>query len=93
VTIYPGWYPGRATHIHFKIRTDNGYAFTSQWFFDDAFSDTVHAQGAYASKGVSGRLQNSSDNIFQSSNGLLTLDVQQSGSTYAATFDIGLQIA
>jgi protocatechuate 3,4-dioxygenase beta subunit len=93
VTIYPGWYPGRATHIHFKIRTDNGYAFTSQWFFDDAFSDTVHAQGAYASKGVSGRLQNSSDNIFQSSNGLLTLDVQQSGSMYAATFDIGLQIA
>jgi len=21
-TIYPGWYSGRAVHIHFKIRTD-----------------------------------------------------------------------
>ena len=21
-TIYPGWYPGRTVHIHFKIRTD-----------------------------------------------------------------------
>lgn len=92
-TIYPGWYQGRATHIHFKIRTDDGYEFTSQWFFDDALSDEVHVQGAYASKGASGRLQNSGDNIFQGSDGLLTLDVSPSGSGYAATFDIGLQIA
>ena len=92
-TIYPGWYQGRATHIHFKIRTDDGYEFTSQWFFDDTLSDTVHAQGAYASKGASGRLQNSADNIFQSSDGLLTLNVAASGSGYAASFDIGLQLS
>jgi len=91
-TIYPGWYQGRATHIHFKIRTDDGFEFTSQWFFDDELSDTVHAQGAYASKGASGRLQNSGDNIFQGSDGLLTLTVESSGSGYAATFDIGLQM-
>lgn len=96
-TVYPGWYQGRATHIHFKIRTDDGrsgagYEFTSQWFFDDVLSDQVHAQGVYASKGASGRLQNSGDNIFQGSDGLLTLDVQPSGSGYAATFDIGLQL-
>ena len=24
VTVYPGWYQGRAVHIHFKIRTDAG---------------------------------------------------------------------
>ena len=24
VTIYPGWYPGRAVHIHFKVRTEPG---------------------------------------------------------------------
>ncbi len=39
-TIYPGWYSGRAVHIHFKIRTDPdaeaGFEFTSQLFFDDA---------------------------------------------------------
>ncbi len=93
-TIYPGWYPGRATHIHFKIRTEDGYEFTSQWFFDDAFSDTVHTQGVYADRGASGRLQNSGDGIFQGSNGLLTLDVASAGaSAYATTFDIGLQIA
>src|SRR5690606_14847228 len=38
LTIYPGWYPGRAVHIHFKIRINN-YEFTSQLFFDDAFTD------------------------------------------------------
>jgi protocatechuate 3,4-dioxygenase beta subunit len=92
-TIYPGWYQGRATHIHFKIRTDDGYEFTSQWFFDDELSDQVHAQGAYASKGAAGRVQNSADGIFQGSNGLLTLDVESSGGSYAATFDIGLQMA
>jgi protocatechuate 3,4-dioxygenase beta subunit len=35
-TIYPGWYSGRAVHIHFKIRTNPasnaGTEFTSQLF-------------------------------------------------------------
>ncbi len=43
-TIYPGWYQGRAVHIHFKIRTDPeaeaGFEFTSQLFFDDELSRT-----------------------------------------------------
>jgi len=34
LTIVPGWYSGRAVHIHFKIRTEDGYEFTSQFFFD-----------------------------------------------------------
>ena len=93
-TIYPGWYQGRATHIHFKIRTEDGYEFTSQWFFNDAFSDTVHTQGVYADRGATGRLQNSGDNIFGQSNGQLTLDVASAGtSAYATTFNIGLQLA
>jgi protocatechuate 3,4-dioxygenase beta subunit len=55
ITIYPGWYPGRTVHIHFKIRTDpnarRGYEFTSQIYFDDAITDQVHAQAPYAGKG------------------------------------------
>src|SRR6187401_2501530 len=49
VTVYPGWYQGRAVHIHFKIRTDagasSGFEFTSQLFFDDAVSQSVYATG------------------------------------------------
>lgn len=92
-TVYPGWYPGRATHIHFKIRTDDGYEFTSQWFFDDTLSDVVHAQGVYAGRGAAGRLQNSRDGIFQQTNGLLTLAAVPASNGYNAAFDIGLQIA
>ena len=90
-TIYPGWYRGRATHIHFKVRKDN-LEFTSQWFFDDSLSDEVHAtETPYNEKGAAGRLQNSNDNIYQQSSGMLLLDVQPSDDGYAATFDIGIQ--
>jgi protocatechuate 3,4-dioxygenase beta subunit len=54
-TIYPGWYRGRAVHIHFKIRSSASataaYEFTSQLFFDDALTDRVHVQQPYAAKG------------------------------------------
>jgi len=53
-TIYPGWYRGRAVHIHFKIRSSASataaYEFTSQLFFDDALTDRVHAQQPYAAR-------------------------------------------
>lgn len=54
-TIYPGWYPGRAVHIHFKVRTfssDGAEAleFTSQLFFDDAVTDAVFAEAPYAAR-------------------------------------------
>ena len=35
-TIYPGWYQGRAVHIHFKVRTAQRQEFTSQIYFDEA---------------------------------------------------------
>ncbi len=89
-TIYPGWYQGRAVHIHFKIRNGNS-EFTSQLFFDDALSAQVFAQAPYAQKGSSGWLKNSGDDIFRQSNNLLTLQVTKSGEAYAATFDIGMQ--
>jgi protocatechuate 3,4-dioxygenase beta subunit len=97
ITIYPGWYSGRAVHIHFKIRTEpeseQGYEFTSQFFFEEELTDVVHAQAPYAEKGYRNTL-NSDDNIFQSSDGLLTLAVTENGDDeepgYTAIFDIAL---
>ena len=95
-TIYPGWYQGRAVHIHFKIRTDSGsgatYEFTSQLFFDDAFTDQVYTQAPYASKGQR-TLRNDGDNIYQGGGNQLVLNVAQNEQGYAATFDIGLQMS
>jgi protocatechuate 3,4-dioxygenase beta subunit len=90
-TIYPGWYQGRAVHIHFKIRTDDS-EFTSQWFFDDDFSAQVFQDTPYSSKGTQTTL-NEADGIYGQVGDQLTLDVSQQGGVYVATFDIGLQSA
>ena len=89
-TIYPGWYQGRAVHIHFKIRPTAGTEFTSQLFFDDTQNTEVFVQSPYSQKGTSGILRNAQDGTFQQSGGKLMLAVTTSGSAYAATFDIGI---
>ena len=93
-TIYPGWYAGRAVHIHFKVRTDpgavRGLEFTSQLYFDDAFSDQVFAAAPYAGRNAP-RTKNEQDGIFRNENGRqLILEVTRAGEGYASTFDIGL---
>ena len=93
-TIWPGWYQGRATHIHFKIRATgaNGQVsdFTSQLFFTESLNDQIFAQAPYSQRGGAGRLRNEADGIFQGGGGKLTLSPAKTADGYAATFDIGL---
>jgi protocatechuate 3,4-dioxygenase beta subunit len=95
ITIYPGWYPGRTVHVHFKIRTDpaaqRGFEFTSQLYFDEAITDQVHAQAPYATKGQR-PLKNDRDFIFRSGGNQLMLPLTKDAQGYVGTFDIGLQI-
>jgi protocatechuate 3,4-dioxygenase beta subunit len=92
-TVYPGWYPGRAVHVHFKVRSapevDPGFDFTSQLFFDDALTDRVHAGEPYA--GRAGRRRNEEDGIFRRGGTELVLAVEPAGEGYGGTFEIGLQ--
>ena len=94
-TIYPGWYTGRAVHIHFKIRTnpdgDVGHEFTSQVYFDEAVTDRVLATHPYASQ-EGERRRNEQDRIYQGGGTQLMLDVRETEDGYEAVFDIGLQI-
>lgn len=97
LTIYPGWYQGRAVHIHFKVRADNisgesTAEFTSQFFFDEAVTDEVHAQEPYASKGYR-TLKNDGDGIFQNGGEQLLLSPTETDEGYTAKFDIGLYTA
>ena len=92
-TIYPGWYQGRAVHIHFKVRVASGSQtadFTSQLFFDDSFNEKVFATAPYSQKGASGRLLNDRDDIYRQSNGKTKLNVTQNGSVYSASFSLGI---
>jgi protocatechuate 3,4-dioxygenase beta subunit len=42
-TCYPGWYPGRAIHIHFSVYLGGDIHLTSQLFFTEALSEEVFA--------------------------------------------------
>jgi protocatechuate 3,4-dioxygenase beta subunit len=87
-TIYPGWYPGRTVHIHFKIRQGR-HEVTSQMYFDDAVTDRVFAQEPYASR-RGGRVRNQRDGIYRDGGEQLMLAVANRGAAYAATFDVAL---
>jgi protocatechuate 3,4-dioxygenase beta subunit len=50
-TIYPGWYAGRVTHIHFQVFVDSGLTVTSQIAFPQETTDAVYAAEPYAAKG------------------------------------------
>lgn len=64
-TIFPGWYRGRAVHIHYKVWLDEANILTGQVFFDDSLSDTIYAEHpAYEGRGVRDQL-NASDGIAQ----------------------------
>lgn len=94
-TIFPGWYPGRTVHVHFKVRTSAAsgrrYEFTSQWYFDDALIDRIHTMAPYASKG-SRRTRNRDDRIFRRGGEQLLLTPAAMTGGYAATFALGLQL-
>jgi protocatechuate 3,4-dioxygenase beta subunit len=93
-TIYPGWYPGRAVHIHFKVRTDpaaeRGHGFTSQLYFDDTLTTRVHRAPPYSSK-AGQRALNADDEIFADGGDQLVLAAERSGYGWAARFEVALQ--
>jgi len=99
-TVFPGWYPGRAVHIHFKLRLFAGsaksYEFTSQLFFNEALTDSVHAHTPYNSRG-SRNTRNDNDGIFNSLSATekpaLTLQASKAGSGYEGVINFGVQVA
>jgi protocatechuate 3,4-dioxygenase beta subunit len=50
-TIYPGWYPGRTTHVHVKVRPTVQTEITTQTYFDQPLNRRVNAWGIYAQHG------------------------------------------
>jgi protocatechuate 3,4-dioxygenase beta subunit len=94
-TIFPGWYWGRAVHIHYKIRHQkNGanYEFTSQLYFDEKVCNEVYVQTPYAEKG-NRFVKNERDGIFRGGGEQMILNLEKSGAGYKAIFEIGVETA
>ncbi|HYU53319.1 MAG TPA: hypothetical protein VEK37_10260, partial [Gemmatimonadaceae bacterium] len=98
-TIYPGWYSGRAVHIHFKLRLFAGstktYEFTSQFFFDDTLTDSVYTQSPYSSRG-SRNTRNTDDGIYNSLSTTdkagLTLQTSKTTNGYTGVINLGVTV-
>lgn len=84
-TVYPGYYSGRATHIHVKVRfggteTTSGSIYywgghishTGQIFFNDSYTTLVQALSPYSSNTVA-RTLNSVDRVYTQQDGVDSL--------------------
>ena len=91
-TIYPGWYAGRATHIHIEVFVNNRSVKTTQLAFPEETNSAVYASGVYASKGQN-PTKTTNDMVF--SDGVTSELASVAGSTtsgYAATFTVGVAL-
>jgi protocatechuate 3,4-dioxygenase beta subunit len=89
-TIYPGWYQGRATHIHVEVTMNGRSVKATQIAFPESINNTVHANGVYASRG-SNPMSNQSDGIFSDSlSSEIVTPAGSVGAGYAATFQVGI---
>jgi protocatechuate 3,4-dioxygenase beta subunit len=91
-TIYPGWYPGRTPHIHFKVFLGTSHMVTGQLYFPDPVTETVYAaRHPYITRKEERDTFNSTDYIFQRQGGADTLgDVTEEGGRYHTALIIGI---
>lgn len=86
LTVYPGWYTGRAIHIHFKVHLGNKAALTSQLYFPDDTSDVALEAEPYAQH-TGDRTTNDQDMIFDEEN---VVAIEQTDGGWAAALNVGL---
>lgn len=65
-TIYPGWYQGRATHIHAQIYVGGQLKLSTQMAFPEEINALVHGSDLYKGHGQN-TTKNTGDNVFRDS--------------------------
>ncbi len=96
-TVYPGWYSGRAVHIHLRVRTFNGSSqydeFTSQLFFTESTTDTVHATAPYNTRGRRDTV-NSTDMVYtgMQNPSSMILNITKTAAGYAGVITVGVNL-
>jgi protocatechuate 3,4-dioxygenase beta subunit len=92
VTIYPGWYQGRATHIHLEVTINGRSAKVTQIAFSEGITAAVYRTGVYAAGGQN-PTTNARDNVFSDgvTNELITLSGDTT-SGYTGIFQVGIPV-
>jgi protocatechuate 3,4-dioxygenase beta subunit len=90
-TVYPGWYRGRTTHIHFKVFLSDTVALTGQIFFPDDVSESVYAAVApYNERSEARDTFNDGDRIAQQATEASVATIEQGSDGYLAQLIIGV---
>ena len=92
-TIYPGWYPGRTVHIHFKVHYRNNAYVTSQFYFPDDFTDRVYGRAPYSDR-PDRTTRNTNDSVLRGDpvERNLLASVAEDGDGYFGTITVGVTI-
>jgi protocatechuate 3,4-dioxygenase beta subunit len=91
-TIYPGWYQGRATHIHVDVAMNGRSVKVTQIAFPESVTAALYATGVYAARGQN-PTGNSRDNVFADSVASEMAEITGSPTTgYSATFTVGVAV-
>jgi len=90
-TVFPGWYAGRATHIHAEVKVNNATVKVTQIAFPENVNAAVYASGVYAPRGQN-PTANTRDMVFADSisSELATITGGDPASGFSATFTIGI---
>jgi protocatechuate 3,4-dioxygenase beta subunit len=93
VTIYPGWYQGRATHIHVEVTINGRSAKVTQIAFPEDVTAQVYRTGVYASSGQN-PTTNARDNVFSDgvADELITLTGGDATNGFMGTFQVGIAL-
>jgi protocatechuate 3,4-dioxygenase beta subunit len=89
-TIYPGWYQGRAVHIHVKVHVSGNVVHTGQLFFDDALTDAVFRRTPYSAR-PDRDTRNRTDSIFNDGGRRSMLRVARRGTGYHGSISMGVR--
>jgi protocatechuate 3,4-dioxygenase beta subunit len=89
-TVYPGWYRGRTTHIHFKVFLNETTVLTGQIFFPDDVSEQVYATIEPYNARTGRDTFNDEDGIAQQAGAASVASVEQAAEAYTAALVVGV---
>jgi protocatechuate 3,4-dioxygenase beta subunit len=91
-TVYPGWYQGRAVHIHVKVHIGGNVVHTGQFFFNDAVTDAAYTAAPYNTRGARD-IRDSADSIYRNGGSKSLLAMKKSGTGYVGSITMGVHRA
>ena len=89
-TIYPGWYTGRAVHIHVKVHVGGTETYTGQLYFDPGVTEAVYTAEPYNAR-PGPDTPNESDGIFAQGGDQTVVSVAPEGDGYGGVVTLGVR--